>query len=128
MKPFEQATQSELRALWEEKYPQEIVPAEPLTEPLGIGERYYTESEGECTIWLWDDDELDNRHLKHKNVFPYTPEGKAGAELRAKIPHPGLHWQEDVMALRETVESLGNGPFRNSVIIKQLESFLNKYS
>lgn len=131
MKPFEQATTEELRALWEEKYPQKIVPAEPLTEPPNIGERYYTVWEGECSSSVWHDDDVDPSRLRDKNVFPFTPQGKAGAELRAKVPHPGIHWQEDLKKLRDARSKWLSAPITDknadSIFSIATHNFIHKY-
>lgn len=86
----------------------EIVPAGPLTEPLEFGARYYCVTEsGHVDESSWDDDIIDVHRTKHKNVFPYTPEGKAGAELRAKTPHPGIHWVDDLRKLKQLSAEAG---------------------
>lgn len=132
MKPFEQASEEELRALWEEKHgTPEIVPEDPLTEPLEIGEKYYTVIGDQATWFYWDGDDMDIFRLKDKLVFPLTPEGNAGAELRAKVHHPGIHWQEDVADLQKIFKVWEDAPAGYDILdgglAIALRSFLKKY-
>ena len=135
MKPFEQATQAELRALWESQQPTqtEIVPAKPLTDPLGVGDQYWLCEVSRDIVCkeTWDGSHSDYVWLIDQRIFPPTPEGKLGAELRAKrgfIPHPGMDWQEDVQLLRDHMDQLSTNSTRSIPILRMLESFLNKYS
>ena len=100
-------TQEELRDL-QERISEVLagIPAEALIEPPEIGERYYTAYGDHATWFSWEEDDMDMFRLKDKNIFPYTDQGKAGAELRAKTPHPGIHWQEDVRKLAEWAEDV----------------------
>lgn len=130
MKHFEQATEKELRDLWEEKYgTPDIIPAEPLTDIPELRTQYFTFDIDGCVFeYRWVGTKYDMHQLKNKSVFPFTPEGKAGAEKRAKIFHPGMHWQDDVqklseaMKVREEYPANGEGYFLDLCI-----QFIKKY-
>lgn len=110
----------------------EIVPAEPLTEALKWGEAYFcVYVNGSIHSGSWSDHPFDHYQLFDNNVFPHTPEGKAGAELRAKVPHPGIHWQEDLKKLRDEMDIWTSVPYGNRESDARfgikVQLFLNKY-
>lgn len=101
-------TQEELRDL-QERISEVLAgtPAEPLSNPLNVGDTYwFVSTSGQIKKDEWENHEVDHVRQYEKNVFPDNPSGKLGAELRAKIPHPGIHWQEDVRKLAEWAEDV----------------------
>ena len=110
--------------------------AKPLTKPPKRQERFYSAglADGVVFDWHWDGGDFDHAHLQAGLAFPHTPEGKAGAEHRAKqgiIPHPGASWYNDieqVIAVRQEIGNSLTDPFEAYVkMASAIDKFLSKY-
>lgn len=135
-KPFEKATAAELKEVWDRYHEEttghtavEVVPAEALKEPPeNMKNHWQTTITGDVGRGIWSGSAYDFARLMDARVFPLTPEGKAGAEKRKEVPHPGINWKEDVNRLWGAYRRVAHSIHPSSYLAVTMDEFVKKYS
>ena len=114
-----------------------IVPAGPLKNLDGVKESWYAHPFDKEAYRLSIGIAFEAAYTKLMAglLFPYTDNGKLGATIRAElgvIPHPGIHWQEDVKRLAEAKKEWKMSFLTSTLAEKDLaaavDDFLDKYA
>ena len=135
-------TQEELRDLQEKisevlAAKKDVVPAEAWKKiPEGHPPYWYAIAGRDDIDWEnWWEDTASLMRIQSGMAFPFTAEGRAAAEIRAKrgfIPHPGIHWQEDVKKLAEAKQKWGYAEVGDQQsetdLAAAVDDFLDKYA